>query len=274
MVAGRNWRNLKPVGLVLALALVNVAFHIEDARAGLAEFSIRAALAVIVMLILLIGGRVIAELHRQLAGEGGDGPAAGSFRPAGRGVMALSAVALALWVAAPEGALTGALALPPARAISGDCRAGGASPRAATRWCSCCMRASSSPRADSSRPAPRPVAVADSLRGRRACVGDRRDRGDDAGDDDPGDPRAQRASARRLAGHAVSPIFASSLRSSLRLAMALLPDFALPLMDAAAGGVDARVRRISDRLCADADPPRWAGMRGERFWETTGWMTA
>ena len=59
VIQGRNWRNLRPIGLVLALALINVAFHVEDARTGLAAFSTRAALAAIVMLILLIGDRVI-----------------------------------------------------------------------------------------------------------------------------------------------------------------------------------------------------------------------
>ncbi len=58
VVAGKNWRNLKVAALVLALALVNVAFHVEDAREGLAEVSIRAALGLFVMLILLVGGRV------------------------------------------------------------------------------------------------------------------------------------------------------------------------------------------------------------------------
>jgi uncharacterized protein involved in response to NO len=56
VVAGRNWRNLKVASLVLAL--VDIAFHIEDARFGLAETSQRAALGLIIMLILLIGGRV------------------------------------------------------------------------------------------------------------------------------------------------------------------------------------------------------------------------
>ena len=34
VITGRNWRNLKVVAVVLALALVNVAFHLEDARSG------------------------------------------------------------------------------------------------------------------------------------------------------------------------------------------------------------------------------------------------
>src|SRR5271166_693921 len=58
VVAGGNWRNLKVTVVVLALALVNVAFHIEDARSGVAYYSTRAALGLVVVLILLIGGRV------------------------------------------------------------------------------------------------------------------------------------------------------------------------------------------------------------------------
>ena len=47
VAAGRNWRNLKTAGLVLALASVNVAFHLEDAASGLAEFSTRASLGLL-----------------------------------------------------------------------------------------------------------------------------------------------------------------------------------------------------------------------------------
>src|SRR5579863_7409376 len=111
VVAGRNRSNLKTVGLVLALALVNVAFHVEDAFSGLASFSIRAALAVIVMLILLIGGRVIPSFTGNWLAKAGTSPRPVPFGRADMSLMALSGLALALWVAAPEGALTGALAL-------------------------------------------------------------------------------------------------------------------------------------------------------------------
>ena len=111
VLAGRNWRNLKTVGLVLALALVNLAFHFEDARSGLASFSIRAALAVIVMLILLIGGRVVPSFTGNWLAKAGTSPRPVPFGSADGAMMALSGLALALWVAEPEGALTGALAL-------------------------------------------------------------------------------------------------------------------------------------------------------------------
>ena len=55
VIAGRNWRNLKVVGFVLALALVNLAFHVEDARLGLASFSIRTALAICENKVIRLG---------------------------------------------------------------------------------------------------------------------------------------------------------------------------------------------------------------------------
>jgi len=111
VVAGGDWRNLKIVGLVLALALVNFAFHLEDARYGLASFSIRAALAIMVLLILLIGGRVTPSFTGNWLAKAGASRRPIPFGRADGGVMALSGLSLVLWVAAPEGAATGALAL-------------------------------------------------------------------------------------------------------------------------------------------------------------------
>ncbi len=111
VAAGRNWRNLKVAGLVLALALANVAFHFEDARLGLAKVSTRAALGLIVLLILLIGGRVTPSFTGNwLARTGASARPVPLGRPDGA-VMALSGLSLALWAAAPEGLATGALAL-------------------------------------------------------------------------------------------------------------------------------------------------------------------
>ena len=111
VVAGRNWRNLGVVALVLALGLDNVAFHVEDARNGLADFSIRASLGLLVMMILLIGGRVTPSFTGNWIARMGAGSRPTPFgRPDGI-VLALSGLALIVWVAAPEGAATGVLAL-------------------------------------------------------------------------------------------------------------------------------------------------------------------
>ncbi len=111
VAAGRNWRNLKTAGLVLALALVNVAFHAEDARHGLAAVSTRAALGVFVMLILLIGGRVTPSFTGNWLAKSGHGPRPVPSGNADGMIMGLSGLSLLAWIAAPEGLATGALAL-------------------------------------------------------------------------------------------------------------------------------------------------------------------
>ncbi len=111
VIAGRNLRNLKVVGLVLALALANVAFHVEDAMSGLAEFSIRAALGLLVFLVLLIGGRVTPSFTGNWLAKAGETRRPVAFGRADGIVLALSGLTLVGWVAAPEAIATGGLAL-------------------------------------------------------------------------------------------------------------------------------------------------------------------
>jgi len=61
--SGRKWSNLNAVVLVLLL-LANVAFHLEAHFYGAADTSIRVGIAVVVMLISLIGGRIIPSFTR------------------------------------------------------------------------------------------------------------------------------------------------------------------------------------------------------------------
>ena len=110
VVAGRNWRNLKVTLVVLALALINVAFHIEDARSGVADYSTRAALGLVVVLILLIGGRVTPSFTGNWIARMGLGVRPTPFGRADGAVMALSVTAIGLWAAVPEGTATGATA--------------------------------------------------------------------------------------------------------------------------------------------------------------------
>jgi uncharacterized protein involved in response to NO len=109
VIAGRNHRNIKVVVLVLMLAAANAGFHVEAATTGAASISARAGLALIVFLILLIGGRVVPSFtHNWLARK----EIALRPLPVGRAdgvVMAFSAVALLQWIAAPTWNLTGTL---------------------------------------------------------------------------------------------------------------------------------------------------------------------
>src|SRR5471030_2618324 len=59
ILAGRNWRNLNVVMLVLLLLAGNVAFHLEVHFHGAADAGIRIGIAVVVLLISLIGGRIV-----------------------------------------------------------------------------------------------------------------------------------------------------------------------------------------------------------------------
>ena len=111
VLASKNWRNAKVVGLVGALAFDNLAFHYEDATTGFADYSQRFALALVVMLILLVGGRVTPSFTNNWLARAGS-----PKRPAPLGrfdavTMALSALALAAWAFAPYATATGLLAL-------------------------------------------------------------------------------------------------------------------------------------------------------------------
>ena len=111
VIAGRNWRNLKVAALVTILGLANLAFHVEDARDGLADFSVRAALGLLVFLILLIGGRVTPSFTGNWIARTGAGARPAPFGRADGAVLVLSALALVAWVASPEGPVTGVAAL-------------------------------------------------------------------------------------------------------------------------------------------------------------------
>jgi uncharacterized protein involved in response to NO len=111
LIAGRNWHNLKVLALLVVLALTNLAFHVEDQLSGFAEYATRAALGVIVMLILLIDGRVTPSFTGNWLARTGARERPAAFGRADAAVLAVSGVSLAIWVAWPEGAPTGALAL-------------------------------------------------------------------------------------------------------------------------------------------------------------------
>jgi uncharacterized protein involved in response to NO len=63
IVAGRKWSNLKVVGIIL-LALVNIAFHVEAHVEGLAQYSARAGIALVITPVGVIGGRIVPGFTR------------------------------------------------------------------------------------------------------------------------------------------------------------------------------------------------------------------
>lgn len=111
IAVGRNWRNT-PVAVMLSLlAAAGLLHHAEAAGLTAPGYAVRLALAAIVMLIALIGGRIVPSFTRNWLVRRGETrlPAAfGLFDKAALGVTAAAAIA---WVAVPETVAGGALAL-------------------------------------------------------------------------------------------------------------------------------------------------------------------
>jgi uncharacterized protein involved in response to NO len=105
IVTGRNWRNLPMIGALGLIGIANALTHLEAlGRADTAALGLRLGIGVVLMLIGLIGGRVIPSFTRNWLARRG-APALPA--PAGRldaWTMALTALALAAWVAAPGAA--------------------------------------------------------------------------------------------------------------------------------------------------------------------------
>jgi len=108
ILAGRNWRNLNVVMLVLLLLAGNIAFHLEAHFNGAADTGIRIGIAVVVLLISLIGGRIIPSFTRNWLVRENPGRLPVPFGRFDVMVVAIGALALSVWVASPAGRPTGA----------------------------------------------------------------------------------------------------------------------------------------------------------------------
>jgi uncharacterized protein involved in response to NO len=109
--AGSNWRNLRVAVLVALTALANIVFQAEVLIAHAPAYGLRLAIAAIVLLISVIGGRITPSFTSNwLARQGSDRRPA----PLSRfdvASIAITAVALVAWIAAPDWHGTAALLL-------------------------------------------------------------------------------------------------------------------------------------------------------------------
>ena len=108
IVAGKNWRNLRVVGLVTLLLVGNIAFHIEAHVRGTAEYGVRGGIATIVLLIVVVGGRIVPSFTRNWLARENPGRLPAPFARFDVVTMAVTAVALVLWVVQPAGQLVAA----------------------------------------------------------------------------------------------------------------------------------------------------------------------
>lgn len=107
IVAGRNWRNLRIWGAVVLLLAANVLFHLEAHLTGDAAYARRFALAVIVVLVMLIGGRIVPSFTHTFLLRQGAVRLPRTFDRFDGISMAVSCGAMVGWIIAPENQMVG-----------------------------------------------------------------------------------------------------------------------------------------------------------------------
>jgi uncharacterized protein involved in response to NO len=107
ILAGRNWRNMQVVILLLILFVGNVAFHLEAHLKGTADISIRTGIAAVVMLIALIGGRIVPSFTRNWLVRENPGRFPVPFGRFDVIAVGVGALALLCWIVRPTGDITG-----------------------------------------------------------------------------------------------------------------------------------------------------------------------
>jgi uncharacterized protein involved in response to NO len=112
IIAGRKWNNLKVVAIVSLLAVVNIAFHVEAHLSGLAEYSTRAGIALVITLVCVIGGRIVPSFTRNWLARHEPGRLPVPFGRFDAIAMVVGVCAMVAWVCAPSGRLVaGALGI-------------------------------------------------------------------------------------------------------------------------------------------------------------------
>jgi uncharacterized protein involved in response to NO len=112
IVAGKNWRNLRVVGVLAALALGNIVFHAEALIQGAANYGTRIALAAAILLISLIGGRIVPSFTNNWLARNNPGRRLPiPFSRYDMLAIAAGAIGLLAWITAPADRITGVLLL-------------------------------------------------------------------------------------------------------------------------------------------------------------------
>ena len=118
IVAARNWRNLPVVVGVSALFSANLLFHLS--AAGLAdtgEIAVRLAVGAMAFLLTLVGGRIVPSFTRNWFKQHSGPEIAAPMGPFDRTALAVTALALLVWVAGGPAPHTG-IALTAAGALN------------------------------------------------------------------------------------------------------------------------------------------------------------
>ncbi len=107
VIAGRNQHNIKVAVLVTLLAAANILFHTEVFTSGVAAYALRAGIAAVVGLIMLIGGRITPSFTRNWLVKQTSNHLPESFGRLDVAALGAGGLALLLWIVMPEGSFTG-----------------------------------------------------------------------------------------------------------------------------------------------------------------------
>ena len=118
IVAGKNWRNLRVLAIVAWLLAANIAFHGLILSGAAADISLRGAIGALIALITLVGGRLAPSFTRNWLVKQGAAALPAPFGPPDAVAIGCSVLGLLAWIAIPDGAVTGALALVAALALT------------------------------------------------------------------------------------------------------------------------------------------------------------
>jgi len=101
ILAGRNWRNLKVIMVLTLFTATQLLFYYENIRYGTSVYAERAAIALVIMLIQIIAGRVVPSFTRNWLKKRDYPLLPSAFGQFDRFVMVMSAAGLCAWVALP-----------------------------------------------------------------------------------------------------------------------------------------------------------------------------
>src|SRR5262249_6369618 len=106
IVAGRNWGNLKVLGVISVLMAGNLAFPLEAHVRGVADYGIRLGIAAVLMLIMIVGGRIIPSFTRNWLARENPGRLPAPFGRFDVASLAIGALALVMWIVLPFASVT------------------------------------------------------------------------------------------------------------------------------------------------------------------------
>ena len=111
IIAGKNWRNLRVMIVLVVLIFGNIVFHAEVFLKGSANYGIRIAISSVVLLISLIGGRIVPSFTNNWLARNNPGRLPVPVSRFDMATIAAGALALAAWIVAPAHAVAGVLLL-------------------------------------------------------------------------------------------------------------------------------------------------------------------